>query len=307
MHKKATEETQKFLQQQAERLGSKVLSAVAERAAADPFAKVTKMIRELIEKLKEEAQAESEHKAFCDKELHDNKVTRDEKTAKVEQLTAQSEELGAVIAKLGEEIQVLIEEQAALDKAMKEATEVRGKEKEKNLQTIADAKAAQEAVGQALAVLKEFYAKAGGEEALLQQVPEMKAYKGMQGAKKGVVGMLEVIESDFARLEAETTAEENEAQAAYDTFMADSTAAKEQKHKDEFDKTLLKDKKEFELKHVNEDLRNTQDELDAALAYYDKLKPECIEVKVSYEERVKRREEEIESLKEAYKILSQNS
>merc|ERR1719456_2143961 len=130
----------------------------------------------------------------------------------VEQLTAESEELGAVIAKLGEEIQVLIEEQAALQKAMKEATEVRAKEKEKNEQTIADAKAAQEAVGQALAVLKEFYAKAGGEEALLQQVPEMKAYKGQQGAKKGVVGMLEVIESDFARLEAETTAEENEAQ-----------------------------------------------------------------------------------------------
>merc|ERR550514_2192459 len=129
----------------------------------------------------------------------------------------------------------------------------------------------------------------------------MKAYKGQQGASKGVVGMLEGIESDFARLEAETTAEENEAQQAYDTFMSDSKASKEQKHKDEFDK------KEFELKHVNEDLRNTQDELDAALAYYDKLKPECIIVKVSYEERVKRREEEIESLKEAYKILSQNS
>merc|ERR1719197_2002882 len=163
MHKKATEETQKFLQQQAERLGSKVLSAVAERAAADPFAKVTNMIRELIDKLKEEAAAEAEHKAYCDKELHDNKNTRDEKTAKVEQLTAQSEELTAVIAKLGEEIQVLIEEQAALDKAMKEATEVRTKEKEKNTQTIADAKAAQEAVGQALAVLKEFYAKAAQE------------------------------------------------------------------------------------------------------------------------------------------------
>jgi len=298
-----TKAASEYLEKQAERLGSKVLSLAAVRAGADPFAKVTKMIRELIDRLKEEAAAEAEHKAYCDKELHDNKNTRDEKSAKVDQLTAQSEELGAVIAKLGEEIQVLIEEQAALDKAMKEATEVRGKEKEKNTATIADAKAAQEAVGQALAVLKEFYAKAGGEEALLQQVPEMKAYKGMQGAKKGVVGMLEVIMSDFARLEAETTAEETEAQSAYDTFMADSTASKEQKHKDEFDKSLLKDKKEFELKHVNEDLRNTQDELDAALLYYEKLKPECIEVKVSYEERVKRREEEIEALKEAYKIL----
>merc|ERR1719487_3037714 len=135
----------------------------------------------------------------------------------------------------------------------------------------------------------------------------MKAYKGQGGSSKGVVGMLEVIESDFARLEAETTAEEEEAANAYDTFMADSKASKEQKHKDEFDKKLLKDKKEFEKKHVDEDLATTQEELDAALAYYDKLKPECIEVKVSYEERVKMREEEIESLKEAYKILNENS
>merc|ERR1719473_1113028 len=135
---------------------------MAVRSAADPFAKVTKMIREMIDRLKEEAAAEAEHKAFCDKELHDNKVTRDQKSAKVDQLTAESEELSAVISKLGEEIQILIEEQAALNKAMQEATEVRAKEKEKNDQTIADAKAAQEAVGQALAVLKEFYAKAGG-------------------------------------------------------------------------------------------------------------------------------------------------
>merc|ERR1719478_2066924 len=159
MHKAHVVEARKFLEQQADRLGSKVLALAAAHAGADPFAKVTNMIRELIDKLKEEAAAEAEHKAFCDKELHDNKVTRDEKTAKVDQLTAESEELSAVISKLGEEIQVLIEEQAALDKAMKEATEVRGKEKEKNTQTIADAKAAQEAVGQALAVLKEFYAK----------------------------------------------------------------------------------------------------------------------------------------------------
>merc|ERR1719389_1574693 len=220
-----------YLEKQAERLGSKVLSLAAVRAGADPFAKVTKMIRELIDRLKEKAAAEAEHKAYCDKELHDNKNTRDEKSAKVDQLTAQSEELGAVIAKLGEEIQVLIEEQAALDKAMKEATENRGKEKEKNTATIADAKAAQEAVAQALQVLKEFYAKAGGASLLEEeQVPEMKAYKGMGGAKKGVVGMLEVIESDFARLESDTTVAESAAAKEYDRFMAESKRLKEEKH-----------------------------------------------------------------------------
>merc|ERR1719453_1346371 len=106
---------------------------------------------------------------------------------------------------------------------MKEATEFREKEKAENLKTIKDAKEAQEAVSQALVILKDFYAKQAG---LLQeaQVPEMKAYKGMGGMKKGVVGMLEVILSDFARLDAETTADENQAADEYDKFMTEAKA-----------------------------------------------------------------------------------
>ena len=42
------------------------------------------------------------------------------------------------------------------------------------------------------------------------------------------------------------------------------------------------------------DLEGTQKELDAALAYYDKLKPSCVDAGVSYEDRVARRKEEIE-------------
>ena len=52
---------------------------------------------------------------------------------------------------------------------MAEATELRTKEKAKNEATIADAKAAQEAVKSALSVLKEFYAKAAEATALMQQ------------------------------------------------------------------------------------------------------------------------------------------
>merc|ERR1719335_865877 len=187
---------------------------------------------------------------------------------------------------------------------MKEATEIREKEKAENLQTIADAKEAQEAVEQPLKILRDFYAKQG---TLLQeeQVPEMKAYKGMGGAKKGVVGMLEVILSDFARLEAETTADESQAAKEYDQFMADSKADAQAKHDEEFDKGLIKDKKEHELKGTKEDLASTQEELDAALKYYEELKPMCLEVHVSYEERVAKRQEEIDALKEAYKILSE--
>jgi len=299
----AKDRAAEFLRQRAEKLGSKVLSLAALRVGFDPFAKVVKMIQELITRLEEEAAAEAAHKGWCDSELHDNKVKRDTKTAEVAQLTAEKEALEADIATLTKQLEELAAAQAALAKAMQEATIIREKEKTENLQTIADAKEAQEAVEQALTILRDFYAKQG---ALLQegQVPEMKAYKGQGGASKGVVGMLEVILSDFARLEAETTADENTAAREYEQFMSDSKADAKAKHDEEFDKGLQKDQKEHELKGKNSDLDSTQEELDASLKYYDELKPACLEVHVSYEERVKMRNEEIASLNKAYEILS---
>merc|ERR1712054_340965 len=118
---------------------------------------------------------------------------------------------------------------AELDAAMAEATTMRQEEKAKNEATLKDAQGASEAVAQALAILKEFYAKAGEATALVQaRQPEIfdSPYKGMQSESGGVIGMLEVIASDFARLEAETTAAEDTAQKAYDQFMADSKADK---------------------------------------------------------------------------------
>ena len=49
-------------------------------------------------------------------------------------------------------------------------------------------------------------------------------------------------------------------------------------------------------------MKSTQVELDAAVDYDEELKPSCVDAGVSYEERVARRKEEIESLQEALKI-----
>merc|ERR1719450_1931485 len=110
-----------------------------------------------------------------------------------------------------------------------------------------DASAGEEATKQALVVLREFYsAQASFMQRRGEQVPEMAAYKGMQSAKGGVVGMLEVIASDFARLLAETKASETAAAAEYDTFMSDSKASVKAKHDMEFKTKLAKDQAEFE-------------------------------------------------------------
>jgi len=292
-----------FLQNRATSLSSRILALAAVKIADSPFTKVIEMIKELIARLEEEAEAEAGHKAWCDEELHKNKKQRDLKSSEVAVLEAKIEQLDAEIKTLAGQIADLAKAQQELSVAMQEATTTREKEKEENEATIKDAKEALVAVDAAMSVLKEFYAKQGG-FIQLKQVPEMATYTGMQGSTGGVIGMIEVISSDFARLKSETEADEAQAQKEYDEFMKTSKADRESKHKEEFDKTMLKDKKEFDMDMADKDRAAAQEELDYALEYYEKLKPQCIEVHVSYEERAKRRQEEIDALNEAYKILS---
>merc|ERR1711904_668121 len=190
----------------------------------------------------EEATAEAAHKGWCDTELATNEKTRKQKTDAVETLTAEIDELTASIAKLTEEITNLSQAVADLDAAVEKATTIREAEKAKNAETIKDAQEAQTAVSQALTVLKEFYAKAGKATAFVQQ-PEIfdKPYKGMGGMAGGVVGMLEVIESDFARVQAETSAAEAQAAKEYEQFMHDSTVDKADMQRDIKHKTTKKE------------------------------------------------------------------
>merc|ERR1712054_526545 len=119
------------------------------------------------------------------------------------------------------------------DAAIEKATGIRNAERKKNKETIKDAQDAQVAVAAALTVLKEFYAKASKATSFTQE-PEIfsdEPYKGMSGMSGGITGMLEVIESDLARLESETSASEEESAKEFKSFMHDSTMDKTQKTK----------------------------------------------------------------------------
>merc|ERR1719424_1251035 len=240
------------------------------------------MIKGLIAKLQEEAAAEADKKAWCGGELKNNKLTRDAKTAEVESISAAVDGLKAAISKLATSITEHSQKLAELDAAMAEATEVRQKEKAENEETIADAKAALEAVAAATKVLKEYYAKAA--PAMLQQSPEDDA------------------PASFSN-EAYTESDEAQAAKEYDTFMDESAKTKEITYANRLAMSREKTAKERDLGATETDLSATQAELDAALAYYAKLKPDCIADGLDFATRAQMRQEEIESLNEAYKIL----
>merc|ERR1719460_2486165 len=216
-----------------------------------------------------EANDEADHKGFCDKELATNKATRDEKSAEVTQLTAEIDELTSKNAKLTQDIADLNTAVAELDASVKEASEARSREKAANTATLADAKAASAAVSRAITVLKEYYAKASRNTALVQQpldAPETfgAPYKGQQAESGGVIGMLEVIQSDFARLEAETSSGEDESQRQHETFLNDSSEDKAVKEKEARHKGFDQVRTKRALKQAGKDLTATQAELDAA-------------------------------------------
>merc|ERR1719262_1777263 len=124
------------------------------------------------------------------------------------------------------------------------------------------------------------------------------------GAKSDVgstiISVLEVAESDFTQLLAEAEAAESESQSAYDKLVQDNAVSKASK-------TAEVKSLEVALSNYKEDKETTTNELDAVLAYLDKLKPQCETKVMSYAERKAAREQEIAGLKEALQILAADS
>jgi len=297
-----------YLNVQGARLNSHVLSAVALKIESSPFDKVIGMIKNLIDRLMEQIHDEVTHKGWCDTELATNAQTREDKSQQAEELKSKMDMLKASIATLSEEVASLSKGTAELQSSLAEADELRTKEKAENEATIKDAMRAQEAVAQATAILREFYAQAGGEPALLQQPTPPPifegSYTGMQDRHGGIVAMLTVILSDFARLEVDTQAAESQAQHDYDAWLTENKVNMAQMASDLKHKNAQIAKETEELASSEKDWRAVDKQLAAAVDEFNKLKPSCIYTDMTAEERAKRRQEEIDSLKEAYAILS---
>jgi hypothetical protein len=303
-----------FLADRANSLGSSLLRHVAQRVQADPFKKVKKLVKDLIVKLMEEATAEMEHKGWCDTELTTNQQTRDKRSEEIDSLTSEIEDLTGDVAKLAQDISELLGEVKDLDKAMLDASKERSESKATNQKSIEGAKSAITAVGEAISVLKAFYAKSAEATAFAQakmKAPEDDApetfdtpFKGSQTEGGSVLGFLEVILSDFSRLESETTSSEATEEQQYKKFMFESAKDRALKANQISLEEATKVDKETALHTSKGDLKEAQSALDQALKYYEKLKPSCVDTGISYSERVQRRQAEIQSLQEALKILS---
>lgn len=302
-----------LLHDEARRIGSTALSVLAAKLADDPFIEVKKLIQKLIERLLAEATTEATKKGWCDTELGKATETR---AARLEDVKTLDVELAALEVKrdqLAEDIEQLTDSLAQLRSNLATATDDRKEEKTTNLAIIKDAKEGLNAIAQAINVLKVFYKRAAKETVLLQASPVDEdtqgagfagAYVGKQEASKGIIGMLEVIKTDFERTIRMTEAAEVKAHADFVELERASKAdisGKEQK-KELNEEDLATTKTTIEAKM--EDLQTNMNLLDAALKIIDSIKPTCIDTHMSYSERVEKRDEEIAALKQALCILA---
>jgi len=301
-----------MLQAEGKRLSSALLTSLAQRAQNDPFVKIKKLIQDLIERLLTEAKEEATQKGFCDTELGKARHERDERHNQIFKLLAAIGTGKAQKEFLEDEIEELEAAVKKLTADLEEATDLRDEEHDENKETVETAKGGLEAVTEALKVLKDFYKEAAKGKLLLQvnvsaspideDAPELAfggKNTGNQDRAGGVIGMVEVIQSDFDRTIRQTTQEEAESQADFVQFERTSKAdIKGKETKVKLDKQELKATINA-LKKDREDLKTETDLLDDCLKGIEELKPVCIDTGMSYTERVEKREEEIEALKDA--------
>jgi hypothetical protein len=266
----------------------------AARGGGDVFAKVKGLISDMIQKLQEEAEADATKKAWCDKEMAENAEKKEDKSAElaklntaIEQKSAQSAKLKEEVATLQKELAALANEQAQMDKlrqAEKAAYEKNKPEMEKGL----------EGITMALKVLKEYYAQDGD-------------HASAEGAASGIIGLLEVAESDFTKGISEMTAQEESAAADYDKETKENEITRTTKEQDVKYKTQEAASLDAAVAELTSDSGNVQKELDAVLEYGKELDKECVAKAETYEDRVARRNAELAGLKEALEILEGES
>jgi DNA repair exonuclease SbcCD ATPase subunit len=279
------------------------LLEISMSAQSDPFGKIRGLIEGMIAKLTKEAAEEADLKSFCDEETAESKKKQADLSAKLDKMNARISKAVAAKAKLTEDIKVLEEQVAEIDAADAEATKIRGEEHEEYLKSSKDFKDSAEAVAKAISVLTEYYSSASFVQT--KEAPEFASNKG--DIASTITSMLEVAESDLSKLLAETEAAESSAVTAFEELTQENKVSKATKMADAKSKAQEVKSTDVALSNYKEDKTSLTSELDAVLAYLDKLKPQCETKVMSYAERKAKREAEIEGLKEALTILSETA
>eukprot|EP00928_Gymnodinium_smaydae_P061058 TRINITY_DN4510_c0_g1_i3.p1 TRINITY_DN4510_c0_g1~~TRINITY_DN4510_c0_g1_i3.p1 ORF type:complete len:716 (+),score=160.32 TRINITY_DN4510_c0_g1_i3:58-2205(+) len=293
-------------------LASRIAAVVSSTsmAGAEPFAKVKTLISDLIARLESESSSEATEKAFCDEEMANTAAKKNELDMDASKLATKIDQATARSAELKEDVNQLQGDLAKMAKEQAEANKIRKDSNKDFVEAKADLEQGLNGVRKALVVLRDYYSAKESDAASFAQSaenqPEMpETFSASSGSGTNIIGILEVVESDFAKNLAEEETMEATAQEEYEKLTQQnkvSTATKEQdvKYKTKELTSLAKT-----IAELSSDLGTTNAELAAVMEYDGKIKGRCIAKPETYAERSQRRQAEIAGLKEALHILTE--
>merc|ERR1712012_439796 len=116
------------------------------------------MITDMLTKLEDDAAADADKKAYCDKELAETKAEKSEKSDDIEKLSTRIEQMSAHSAKLKEEVADLQNELSHLAKGQAEMDRIRMEENENYKENKAEQEKGLKGIRMALTILKDYYA-----------------------------------------------------------------------------------------------------------------------------------------------------
>lgn len=259
---------------------------------ADVFKKVGAMISDMLAKMQQEAEEDATKKAFCDKEMSEAKAKQEDKssdveglTAKIDTMTSQVQGLTADISKTQQELLDLAKAQSMMDKTRAEGKAAHD-ELKKTMQEGVDG------VQTALKILREYYSRS------------KEGYEAAEGVGTSIIGLLEVVESDFSKGLSEVVAEEDAALRTYEEETKMNAVLKTGKDKDLAYMTKEVKALEKNLADLSSDRDGTSTELAAVSEYLAKLEAQCVAKAEPYDMRKARRTAEIQGLKDALAALT---
>jgi len=287
-------------------LASRVSSAVrfGTRSGNDPFGKVKSMIKDMVERLEKEGAEEATHKAWCDEQTGETKQKTLELNHDIETLSAKMDKAKSRSIKLKDEVAGLQSALADIAKSQMELDGVRRSENSAFKETKTDLEQGLKGVRMALKVLKEYYSASA---ALVQQPALEAGHSKASGAGDSIIGMLEVVESDFGKSLATAEAEEDANAVDYEKVSMGNRLNTAQWSKDTEYKTKEFNSLDKSVSELTSDRDSAQTELDAVLEYTKTIRGSCELKPETFGNRKARRQDEVAGLKEALKILEGES
>merc|ERR1719473_326767 len=153
------DEASKLLAAAARKFNNPRMAELATKVRLDAFTRVKKAIDDMVAELMKQKEDEIKHKDWCVDEMNTNERTTEMKNRDKDDLTAKIEDLTSTIDTLTTELETLKAEIAEMQVQLKRAGEDREKENKEFQTTVADQRATQKLLQQALNVLKSFYDK----------------------------------------------------------------------------------------------------------------------------------------------------